>query len=366
MSNFEDLSANLMLPLVSVILPCYNTERHIAEALRSIMQQDYKNLEIIVLDDHSSDGSWEIIQNLAAQDSRIRAVRNERNLQLIQTLNKGIQLARGQYIARMDADDISEPSRISTQIAYLKQHEEVDMVATCASYISETGFVLGRLNFHGCYNALSAAFVSMFDCPFLHPSIVIKGDLLRASGYPDQPEMHHIEDYALWIQLIQARHRLEIIPEKLMRYRISYRGVSQSNSKEQFSRGLAVATQYILNSLGLQADVRLLSILRQGADKINSLDDLSAADNYLKELADRFIEKYNPQDKCARSIRTWCSERILRILWVSVTRSKLSKAEKLRVIFRRLPSYFFKGFHSERLKNIYFHFQFMAKRRIFK
>jgi glycosyltransferase involved in cell wall biosynthesis len=366
MRNFDDLSTNNMLPLVSVILPCYNTENHIGEALRSIMQQDYPNLEIIVIDDHSSDGSWDVIQALALEDSRILAVRNEENLRLIKTLNKGIQLSQGEYIARMDADDISAPARIEKQVTYLEQHKEVDMIATCATYISEKGFTLGRLNFHGCYDAAGAAFVSIFDCPFLHPSIVIKGDLLRTIGYPDSPETYHIEDYALWIQLIKAGHRLEIIPERLMSYRISQLGVSQSNSQLQFSRGLNVARQYFRDMLGMSPNVLWLTILRQGADKVMSLDELSASIRYLNEIAKQYTSQYCQEKECAKSIKNWCNERTLRVLWLSVVRSKLSTANKLRVVFLLLPVYFFKDFHIGRLKNSYFHFQFMAMRRIFK
>lgn len=366
MRNFEDLSTNHMLPLVSVILPCYNTENHIESALRSIIQQDYPNLEIIVIDDRSSDSSWEIIQALAQEDARILAVRNEENLRLIKTLNKGIQLSRGQYIARMDADDMSDPARIGKQVAYLEQDKDVDMVATCATYISEKGFSLGRLNFHGCYDAISAAFVTIFDCPFLHPSIVIKGELLRNVGYPDQPSTYHIEDYALWMQLIRAGHRLEIIPERLMSYRMSYRGVSQSNSQHQFLRGLEMATQYFYDILGIHPNVLWFAILRQGADKIRSLDELGASIHYLEEVANQYISTYSQDEKCSRSIRAWCNERILRVLWLASVRSKLSASSKLHVIFLLLPKYFFRSFHIGRLKNIYFHFQFMAKRRIFK
>lgn len=355
-----------MLPLVSVILPCYNTEKHIEQALRSMMQQDYRNLEIIVLDDHSSDKSWAIIQRLAAEDPRILAVRNEQNLQLIKTLNKGVQLAQGAYIARMDADDVSHPSRISQQVSYLAQHPEVDMIATCASYISSRGVPLGRLNFHACYDAVSASFVTIFDCPFLHPSVLIKSELLRRFGYSDLPETQHIEDYALWIQLIKEGHRLEIIPKKLMDYRISYQGVSQSNSRAQFSSGLAVATSYFHSLFDTQPNVQWLTILRQGADKIRTIEELSAAIHYLRTLADRFIAQYSRDEKSSRAIKTWSEERILRVLWVSLTRSKLPKRNKLRILLLWLPSYFFSGFNPERLKNIYFHFQFMAKRRIFR
>ena len=101
-------------PLISVILPVYNVERYVAAAIQSVLNQTYRNFELIILNDASTDGSKEIIFSFT--DSRIRYVENERNLMLIKTLNKGVGLAKGKYIARMDADDICHSSRFQMQI----------------------------------------------------------------------------------------------------------------------------------------------------------------------------------------------------------------------------------------------------------
>ena len=94
-------------PLVSVIIPCYNAEKYVESAIRSIMNQTYKNLEIIITDDCSTDDTLEILQKLAKEDSRIKLYKNETNLKIVKTLNNMISQANGKYIARMDADDIS-------------------------------------------------------------------------------------------------------------------------------------------------------------------------------------------------------------------------------------------------------------------
>ena len=107
-----------MRKLVSVIIPCYNAEKYVEEAVRSIMKQTYLDLEIIVIDDCSTDGTNEILQSLSLEDSRIVFLKNETNLKLIKTLNLGISISKGKFIARMDADDISEPERLVEQVDF--------------------------------------------------------------------------------------------------------------------------------------------------------------------------------------------------------------------------------------------------------
>src|SRR5690242_9188533 len=100
------------LPLVSVIIPCFNAEKFVEDAVHSIMQQSYPNLEIIAIDDCSTDSTLNALKKLCAEDARIKLLMNEKNLGLVSTLNKGINSAEGKYIARMDADDISHVNRI--------------------------------------------------------------------------------------------------------------------------------------------------------------------------------------------------------------------------------------------------------------
>ena len=117
-------------PLVSVLIPCYNVERYVVEAVGSISNQTYKNLEIIAINDCSTDRTGELLMQLAREDSRIRVVTNEVNLKLIQTLNKGIGMCNGEYIARMDADDISLPTRIEKEVRFLEENNDHVIVCT--------------------------------------------------------------------------------------------------------------------------------------------------------------------------------------------------------------------------------------------
>jgi glycosyltransferase involved in cell wall biosynthesis len=99
----------MSIPKVSVLMPNYNCEKYIAEAIESILDQSFTDFEFIIIDDCSTDGSWKIIQEYAEKDARINAMKNEENLKICKTLNRGIEIAKGEYIARMDSDDIAKP-----------------------------------------------------------------------------------------------------------------------------------------------------------------------------------------------------------------------------------------------------------------
>ena len=126
-------------PLVSVIIPCYNAENYVEEAVRSIMTQTYKNLEIIVTDDCSTDNTLKVLRNLAVEDSRIKIIENKENLKIVKSLNNMINIAQGKYIARMDADDISFPERIEKQLAFMDANPEYGLCGTNALCIDEKG-----------------------------------------------------------------------------------------------------------------------------------------------------------------------------------------------------------------------------------
>lgn len=128
-------------PLISIVIPVYNAERFIEKAIESICNQSYKNIEIIVIDDGSIDESLQIIKSI--RDDRIRIISRE-NRGLIASLNEGINLSRGSYIARMDADDISSPIRIEQQVKYFEHHIDCGVLFTGLEYIDENGNIIRK------------------------------------------------------------------------------------------------------------------------------------------------------------------------------------------------------------------------------
>lgn len=129
--------------LISVIIPAYNAEKYLAEAISSILTQSFVNIEVIVIDDCSTDRTWEIIQHYALTDSRIRSFRNETNLGIAGNRNKGIKLAMGKYILWQDADDISLPERIEKQLNFMEANPDVGIVGGFLQFFSDEKAITG-------------------------------------------------------------------------------------------------------------------------------------------------------------------------------------------------------------------------------
>jgi glycosyltransferase involved in cell wall biosynthesis len=186
-------------PLVSVVMPVYNGGRYLPEAIESILNQTFSHFELIIIDDGSIDNSWDILTTYAAQDSRIVLSRNPENIKLIKTLNRGLSLARGQYIARMDADDISLPERLERQVAYLQRHPEVGLLGTGYYRLNDEG---KRSLRQPPLTDTEIRWKLLFGNIWCHPSIMFRSQLFE-TGELVYRLFTHAEDYELWTRLLQ-------------------------------------------------------------------------------------------------------------------------------------------------------------------
>lgn len=134
--------------LVSVVIPVYNVEKYVEDSIRSIQNQTYTNLEIIVVDDGSSDRTFEIVSTLSKNDSRIKLFKNDKNLKIVKTLNKAISHATGEFILRMDGDDISSLDRVEKKLDFLNKHPEYDLVGCSVKTINDEGNEIGRTAYY--------------------------------------------------------------------------------------------------------------------------------------------------------------------------------------------------------------------------
>jgi glycosyltransferase involved in cell wall biosynthesis len=207
--------------LVSVLMPVYNAERYLEEAIDSILNQTYTNFEFIIINDGSVDRSKEII--LSYNDSRIAYYENERNLKLVESLNRGFLLCRGKYIARMDADDISFPDRIEKQVAFMEAHPEVGLLGTAGHSI---GFKGGDFYYESEDQMIR--FKLLHECHLLHPAVMIRTKVIRDHNL--RMTILHGEDYDFFIQM--AEHsKLANLKEVLLYYRQVEQSMSKSNQK---------------------------------------------------------------------------------------------------------------------------------------
>ena len=211
-------------PLITIILPVYNAERYLKKAILSIINQTYKNLEVICINDGSTDESEQIIRELKAKDSRIVYVKNEENIGLIKTLNKAIEIASGEYIARMDADDISLPDRIEKQYKFLKDNN-VDICDCNIKYINENNKQINKSAYMPLTNK-GLIFYSFFKTPLIHPTVFSKSVVLKTHKYLFSDITIHCEDYELWTRLINSGVKIAKMKDVLYIQNVNSESVS--------------------------------------------------------------------------------------------------------------------------------------------
>ncbi|MBZ0207938.1 MAG: glycosyltransferase [Flavobacteriales bacterium] len=203
-------------PKVTVLLPVHNSARFLREAMDSILAQTWHNFELLAIDDGSTDDGLEILRSYP--DPRIRIVVHQQNRGLATTLNEGVELAKGEYIARMDGDDVMLPERLAEQVAYLDTRPEIALVASFIEYINVEGAPTGPWDTDRATpdEATIAAMLPRTNC-LAHPSVMFRRSALRELRYAPR---HGAEDWDLWLRMLSRGLRLAKIPKVLLRYRI--------------------------------------------------------------------------------------------------------------------------------------------------
>ncbi len=186
------------MPLVSVILSTYNDAPFLPESVESVLNQSFRDFELIIVDDGSTDKTAEVLATF--QHSRIRLLHNERNLGLAASLNRGIAVASGKYIARQDADTISVPNRLQLQVDYLENHPSLIIVGSNVMATDEAGDVRGLWVLPP--RDIDIKWTLLFRTPLIHPTVVMRAAALDKAGfYSEDAEFCYVEDYELWSRL---------------------------------------------------------------------------------------------------------------------------------------------------------------------
>jgi glycosyltransferase involved in cell wall biosynthesis len=227
------------MKLVSVLLPCYNSERYISEAIQSILDQTYTHFELLILDDGSTDNTKSIITGF--QDKRVILLTENENKGIVYQLNKGIEHAKGEFIARMDADDVSFPERFQKQVEFLENPKnfKIDVLGTDAVSIGSSS----KSIIHQNYRSEQISFMLNFKCPILHPTVLIRRRVFdQGKRYPQ--DYVFAEDYALW-RLIDKGDNLAIIPNILLSYRIHDNQTNKSDERFQIQMEAAIRVAFM-------------------------------------------------------------------------------------------------------------------------
>lgn len=289
---------------VSVVLPVFNAENSVEESLRSIMLQTYSDLDILVIDDGSTDASLSIIQRLAKEDSRIRLV-SRANRGLIDTLNEAIDMAQGHWLARMDADDIALPCRIESQLRTARK-QKLDLVGAG----------------HQCFGASEKVFepatkhadicgkLYVWTNSFSHPTVLVKTSILKRNPYPIAA--HGAEDMALWMKLSELSSeygwKFGNHPKPLLKYRVHADQISQRISDVQRSTVKQLVSDAIFNlDCGFTSDdLELHYKAWQGSDAPWSPDEVLQYEAFLCLLSEKLAVKYGRTDVVFRFWKRFC------------------------------------------------------------
>jgi glycosyltransferase involved in cell wall biosynthesis len=234
--SFSTYTGNDSTPLISVVLPVYNGEKHLAEAVGSVLAQTFWNFELIIIDDGSTDGSLRILQDYQKRDGRIRLISRE-NRGLATTLNDSIEIARGEWLARMDQDDIALPYRFERQQVWLnKTRADIS-----GSWVRRFGSPDKRV-VRFCQADEAIKMEMLFCSPFAHPAVMVRTSLVKSLRYDQAFE--NAEDYDLWTRAAEAGWKMTNVPEVLLLYRIHSAQISNKTADFQQQRGQEVRRRY--------------------------------------------------------------------------------------------------------------------------
>lgn len=234
---------NSLVPWVSIILPVFNGQKYLARAVQSVLDQDFDNWELLIIDDGSIDTTPQIAKILSEKDSRIRYLQNSQNMGIQKTLNRGLREAKGKYIARIDDDDYwIDSTKLTQQVGFLDANPEHVLVGTGVVLKNEEGQELLRYlvpqNDEQIRNKLLAK-----NC-FIHSSVMFnRGAVLKVGGYSEEKKWLHVEDYVLWLRL-GLQGKLANLAIFSVAYTVRTDSISGLNKMVQFMSNIKLAKVY--------------------------------------------------------------------------------------------------------------------------
>lgn len=218
-------------PLVSVVMPVYNAGEFLREAIKSILSQTYRNFEFIIVEDASRDSSWKTIQEFSQKHKQIKTYRNYRNLGVSETVKKAISLAKGEFLCRMDADDVALPQRIEKQVNYLLNNSKAVAVGGQCLLIDKNGNILGEKTFPTSFSDIYKYIYKFI--PVQQPTLIIAKNRLSKHFEYYRDGMDTAEEVELLFKLFQYG-KVENLPDTVLMYRLHDKNTSLLNIRKTF------------------------------------------------------------------------------------------------------------------------------------
>ena len=303
-------------PRVSVLMSVYNGERYLRDSIESIANQTFRDYEFVIVDDGSVDNTWGILEEYAAYDARIVLLRNKVNIGLTRSLNKGLASARGGYIARQDADDVSLPERLEKQIEFLEANPETVLVASDVGYIDHENRQLGRSARTGDPD-LVAWYLLFYNHLGGHSQVVFRRSaVMDLGGYCEA--LRYSQDYELWLRLVKVWD-IVILPDVLLQWRIHGQNISVTAKSEQRSYSLANSRRGIRELIGEELSLEQVDELREfWLGRFQNSGRVDYVHRALKRIYRAFLQRRSDrtplQPELPRNLRIIIGKQFLR--WV--------------------------------------------------
>lgn len=282
-------------PAITVLMPTYNGAKHIRTAIDSVLSQTFSDFELLIVNDGSGDDTLKVINSY--NDNRIRIVTNEVNIGITKSLNRGLKEARGEYIARLDDDDIALPERLQKQCNFLNTHQDVVLVGSFVEYIDKNGNPI-RIRKTPIKPRVIQYELIYANC-FYHSALMFrKEEILSIGGYNE--DFKHAQDYELFSRLRDG-YKLANIPEVLIQYRMNPDSIVASPASQEIVHANALATIRKLvaqhtNVTDEEFDVFINAIILKTPKRILSVKEIFRAHAIHKKIFSSYTSQH-PQDR---------------------------------------------------------------------
>lgn len=276
---------------ISVIMPVYNTEKYLKAAIKSILNQTYKNFELIIVDDNSTDNSYKIAENFAKKDKRIKLVKNKNKKGISGGVNTGIELSTGEYITRMDSDDISLPDRFKKQYDFLQKNKKYNSCSVNLYYIDKKGKRISNSiakKHKAPYEWLLIAKDPLPNAPIFYSNKIIKENNLKYDyDFKTSEDYNFLKDYIL------HGGKITLVNEPLYEYRFHNGSITLNNYNLTFANSLIVIENYIksISKQKIHKDFFYVTDYKEYKNKGSHID-LKGVIEYLESLLKEFSKKY--------------------------------------------------------------------------
>jgi glycosyltransferase involved in cell wall biosynthesis len=303
-----------IFPQITVIMPVYNAESYLREAIESVLNQTFTNFVFIILDDGSTDTSKSIIEKFTAGDSRIIPFYLEQNQGYVKCLNFALEKITTKYIARIDSDDVCLPSRFQRQFEYLEKKPEIGVLGSASININPNGEILNT--HHVKTTSQAIRWISFFKNPLLHPSVMVRTAALSKVGNYNE-SMMPAEDYDLWSRMLSVTE-IENIAEPLIKYRVHENSISRTKSELQKTKTLEILKNYWKQELDIELNTEDALFLKhfQFNEELTNLNRCAPIYQFVSKAHQHIKKKSNNRlDQEAKS-------EIFKILWYLTLKSR--------------------------------------------